>query len=370
VSYPPPPGGPPPPPGNPYPPQGYSGPQQPWPPQQPWDPSLPPKKRGNGWKWALGLVALLVVIGVTAAVTIWVIKDGDDGGPTPTGDTFGLASADDKGPANIITEDPSCAAWKPISQTLTDIQGKGWNDRDPSIPASAWSPAQRTSYEAVAQAMRNAADQTVAMAKLTPNRIMRELYEQFIVYARAYSDAVPNYEPADNHLAGVAITTQSAAVNVCNSIDRGSAQARAPLVSPPAPPTEVAPVQDPNSPRRLLESPDPTCAKWDQLLDKFNNDSAAWRELNPNTSASDWSPDQAAIVNAVIPVMTEYADNLEKLGRGSGNPVFEDFATFAAQYRRAYAAGLPTYTSADYYISRTAIQAESTIFEACKAAGA
>ena len=41
--------------------------------------------------------------------------------------------------------------------------------------------------------MRNAADQTVPLAKLTPHRVMRELYEQFIAYARAYSDAIPTY---------------------------------------------------------------------------------------------------------------------------------------------------------------------------------
>src|SRR4029079_4710104 len=117
---PPPPGGPPPP-GNPYPPQGYPGPQQPWPQQQPWAGGPPPKRRGNGWKWGLGALAVLVVIGVTAAVTISVTKDGAngaDGGPSPTGETFGLASANDNGPANIITEDPSCAAWRPLIDTL------------------------------------------------------------------------------------------------------------------------------------------------------------------------------------------------------------------------------------------------------------
>ncbi len=85
----------------------------------------PPKKRGNGWKWALGAVALLAVIGVTAAVTISVTKDGGNDDPTPARDTFGLASADDKGPANIITEDPSCAAWRPISPNLRRHTGKG-----------------------------------------------------------------------------------------------------------------------------------------------------------------------------------------------------------------------------------------------------
>ena len=198
-----PPGGPPPPPpaggpppGNPYPPQGYSGPQHPWPQQQPWGAGPPPKKRGNGWKWGLAALALLVVVGVTAAVTISVTKDRGDGDRAPTADTFGLASADDKGPANIITEDPSCAAWAPINQTFVDVQRKGWDERDPSIPATEWTPEQRAHYEEVGRAARNAADQTVQLAKLTPHRVMRELYEQFIAYTRAYSDAIPNYKLA------------------------------------------------------------------------------------------------------------------------------------------------------------------------------
>jgi hypothetical protein len=198
---------------------------------------------------------------------------------------------------------------------------------------------------------------------------MRELYEQFIAYARAYSDAIANYVPEDNHLAGVAITTQSALVNVCNAIDWGSAQARAPLVPAAPPPTTIAPLTDPNSRQEFLVAPQASCADWDRLLDQFNADSAAWEALDPNLAASNRNPDQQAIVEAVIPVMRKYADDLEKLGRASGNPVFEDFAVFAAQYRRAYAQALPTYSSADYYLARTAIQTESAIFEACKAIG-
>ncbi len=165
----------------------------------PWAGGPPPKKRGNGWKWGLGALALLVVIGVTAAVTISVTKDGDDGDPSPTGETFGLASANDKGPVNVITEDPSCAAWGTINGSLAEFTGGDGKSRDPSIPAADWTPEQRSQYEDVARAMRDAADQSVQLAKLTPHRVMRELYQQFIAYARAYSDAVPSYSPSDNH---------------------------------------------------------------------------------------------------------------------------------------------------------------------------
>ncbi len=50
--------------------------------------------------------------------------------------------------------------------------------------------------------MGRAADQTVQLVKLTPHRAVRELYEQFIAYARAYIAAIPTYTASDNHLVG------------------------------------------------------------------------------------------------------------------------------------------------------------------------
>lgn len=364
-----PPGGPPPPPGvpppgNPYPPQGYPGPQQPWP------AGPPPKKRGNGWKWGLGALALLVVIGVTAAVTISVTKDGGDstdGDPSPTGETFGLASADDKGPVNVITEDPSCAAWGPINQTFVDIQRRGWDKRDPSIPASKWTPEQRSHYEEVAAAARAAADQSVALAKLTPHRVMRELYEQFIAYARAYSDAIPGYTASDNSLAAVAITTSTVLVTTCSAIVYGSAPARGPLVASGPPPSDVAALTDPEQARPFMQAWDSTCPEWGEVIAQFGEETRAWQRLNPNEPASTWTPEQRTAATDVIPAMNRSADRIYELGQRSSNPSLRDFADFAAQYRRAYAGSLPTYAPSDFYLADTALRTTSLISEACKA---
>lgn len=371
-----PPGGPPPPPppggppsGNPYPPQGYPGPQQPWPQQQPWAAGPPPKKRGNGWKWGLGALALLVVIGVTAAVTISVTKDRGDGDQTPTADTFGLASADDKGPANIITEDPSCAAWTPINDTFADVQKKGWSDRDPAIPATDWTASQRAQYEEVGRAARNAADQTVQLAKLTPHRVMRELYEQFIAYARALSDAIPNFTASDDHVARIVTTTGAVIVYVCSAITYGAAQARAPLVAAAALPSEFAPLADPSDASRFMTSEDSICPEWEKLLNQYEDDVQPWLAIDSAIPASNWTPEQRAAIDATIPIMNRHADRLEDLGRGSDNPVLQDLAVFSSQYRRAYADALPTYTSADGYLDSTAHRTTSIIYEACKATG-
>lgn len=369
-----PPQGPPPqgpPPGNYGPPQGYPGqwgppPQQPPWPQQQWSPGPPPKKR-NGWKWALGAVAVLAVIGVTVAVTVSATS-GDGGGDDPTPrETYGLASADDTGPVNIITEDPSCAAWTPIQTTLGNSLPEAWGERDPAISSASWTPDQRSMYDTAANVYREAAERAVPVVKVTPHRVIRELYEQFIVYSRAFAKAVPNYQPSDNHLVGVATATSGALGFICGAITYGSAEARAPFLSSPPPPTQPSTLRDPNDPEKFLPTSNSTCQEWDTLLHEFSADTKDWQALDARTPASAWTTEQRQVVEAVIPVMRTFADKVQSLGVASGNPIIEDFATLSAQYRRAYAEALPTYTSADSYLARAANRSTSAIFEACEA---
>jgi len=372
VNYPPqglPPQGPPP--GDYGPPQGNPeqwGPPQPQPPwpQHQWSPGPPPKKR-NGWKWALGGVALLAVIGVTAAVTISVTTGNDGEGSAPPKDTYGLASADDTAPVGIITEDPSCAAWKPIIETFGDTQRKGWDNRDPSVPATQWTPEQRAEYEEVRKAAIAAAEQTEPLVRLTPHRVMREFYEQFIAYSRAYSEAVPNYQPEDERLARVMTNTSAVLVYACDAIDFKSAAARSPLIQSAPMPTKVAPLTNPEDPTRFMPEPDPVCADWQELLENFSRDTDAWQELDSNTPASRWTPEQQQIIDATIPVFNDFADQALEIAERTPNPVLADFITFSAQYRRAYAAALPSYTPADLYLARTGYTAAATIYNACKA---
>ncbi|WP_253867750.1 hypothetical protein [Mycobacterium sp. GA-1285] len=301
------------------------------------------------------------------AVTISVTADSGDEGAPPSGETFGLASADDTGPANIITEDPSCAAWTPINDTFVDIQRGGWNRRDAAIPAAEWTPDQRREYQEVGRAAGDAAEQTVAVTKVTPHRVMRELYEQFIAYARAYSDAVPTYKPADEHLAGALTNTASTITWACYAITYGSAEARAPLVAAPPQPSQIAHVTNPATAERFLESTDPICSPWYRLVDRVDADTKRWQEIDPSLSASEWSPEQRAIAEKTIPVMMRFADDIQELGIESKNPVIQDLATLVAQYRSAYAAALPTYTKADSYLSSTSARAAAIVYQACKA---
>jgi hypothetical protein len=103
------------------------------------------------------------------------------------------------------------------------------------------------------------------------------------------------------------------------------------------------------------------------VISQFGQDAKAWGNLNPNEPASAWTSDERAIADAAIPIMNRSADRIEDLGNQSSNPVLRDFADYAAQYRRAYAASLPTYVPADFYLADTALRTTSLISEACKA---
>ena len=348
----------------------------PWSSPQPWgqQPQHPPTN-ANRTKWTLGVMALLVVVVVTVVATLLFTRD-TSGSTTPTAseppstsvDASDIASADDNGPVGIITEDPTCAAWEPIAKTISERQQNGWDRRDPSVPNGDWSSEQRAAYSAVADAMRSAADQTTDLIKLTPHRVMRELYTQTAAYWRAYANRVPKYTPQDDHLAAVANSLSGTLVWVCSAITYGSAAAREPLVVKGAPPLDVARPGNPDTPERFLTSPSPVCAQWGSTVSNFNAASAEWTSsVDPNLSVSQWPPTQQALFADMVTLMQRNAGEVQQLGLLSRNPVWADFASLAAQYRRAYVQAIPTYSPADNYLNSVAAEVLVVVDQACKA---
>lgn len=63
--------------------------------------------------------------------------------------------------------------------------------------------------------------------------------------------------------------------------------------------------------------------------------------------------------------MSRYASELDKLGRESNDAVFEDFASLAAQYWRAFTTAIPSYTTADSYLSSAASSIGFVLYNAC-----
>ena len=372
VTNPPPPNwGPPPPPyGQGQPPYGPGQ----WPPQQGWgQPPAPPKN--NNVKWLLIGVAVLLVIAISVGATLLFTRD-SGGGPTQTANgnppaAGEIASANDTGPVSIITEDPTCVSARPIFDTLTAEQRRGWTDRDYKIPSAAWTAEQRNVYRTAGDAMLRAADQLAALARVTPHRVMRELYTQAIAYWQAYVQSFDNYEEIDNHLVLTASNAASALITLCTTIDYKVAAARAPLVDAGEAPMSQYPENDPGNYDNMFisQSGNPICQKWVELIDRFDSASKEWRNSDLSVSVNQWSNDERSLVASVSPLISSHADDVEALGRDSENPIFEDIATLSAQYWRAIVEAFPSYSSADSYLSATASHADYMILNACKAVG-
>lgn len=355
----------------------HTGPQKPFGQVQP-QYGFPQTPQPAGWgsaplpnrnKWPKFLVigaAVLSVIALSVAATLLISRNGDEIPiRVPNGSGSDVASAEDTGPIAVITEDPTCAPWRPIASTIAKQQKQGWADRDAAIPASSWTPEQQKMYQEAASAMLSAADQAVPLAKMTPHRVMRELYEQSIAYWRAYAASIKSYEPSDNYLAQVSINTASAIVSICGTIENQAAQARGPLVSEqPAPLAEDQ--NDPADPATFLSAPGPSvCSSWTEISNRFDVDTKAWREGDLTQDVSEWSPERRSVMNEAASTIREYANSIELLGRQSANATFADFAALAAQYWRAYVVAFPSYTSKDGYLAEVASYANFIIFNAC-----
>jgi len=363
-----------PPPPNQWGPQPPMG-DQPVGPQQPWGPPAGPPPGGGGkGKWILAGIAVLAVIAVTVVITVLVIGKDSGGGesPTPTnGNGSDFASANDKGPVGIITEDPTCAAWSKVAEQYVSAETTGrWRDRDATVPATAWTSDQRSMYESVGKAMDDAATQTVDLVKVTPHRVVRELYEQFIAYARLFNQSVPKYKPEDNYLAGVVDGAGSALVSICGAITYDSAATQAPFLPKGPLPSKISEPGDASDPQRFLASPDSVCSDWLSAYRQFDTDSMDWRKVDPNKAATEWTPEEKALNDAVVRLMTAFADRAEAIGIRSENPVLQDWAVLSAQYRRAYVRAIPAYTPADNYLVSTSTYLAQAINTACLAVGA
>lgn len=362
--------------------QGYPGgqqgpgPQGQWNPQQQWPSPAPAPKKGP-LKWVLGAIALIAVIAVTAVVAVSCAggngSNNGNGGVTPSsGSKSDIASANDTGPVSVITEDPSCAPWIPVNNIVAGTQKKaGWDQRDPSIPASAWTPEMRSSYNSVADAMRTAADQTVPLAKITPHRVMRELYEQYVAYLRIFVGTVSSYTPANNEVVATATAIGSVITDICNAISYGSAAARGPLVSAADTPRNTAPIGNPNNPQKFIASPDAQCSDWQRATDELTSSPifTDWLKIDSNTAASGWSPQDKQANDAVKPVLSRAVDAYEQLAHTNSYPIIVDFGTLAVQYGRAFINGMPTYTPADLNLYLVFLRAPGIITSACKAVG-
>ncbi|WP_235718571.1 hypothetical protein, partial [Mycolicibacterium goodii] len=334
--------------------------------------ATPPPNAGGGGgktKWILGGVAVVLAIALTAVVTVLVVRPVSEKGATEVSSSpkSEFVSAADTGPVSIIIDDPTCDAWNAIAGEYSRaVDAVHWEDRDFNIPASSWTSAQRSMYDTVGKAMTRATDKTMNLAKQTPHRAMRELYEQFIAYTRAFVERISSYVAEDDNFVAASNGAGGSVSNICGAIAYHSAQAIAPVVPAAPEPKEDAKLTDAGEPEKFLLEQGAICTDWLALASKFSDETRAWRETNKSVPATDWDPAQKSINDAVAPIMSANADEMERLGQRSGNPVFEDIAELAAQYRRGFVASLPNYTAADSYLELSATNLVRLINWACQ----
>lgn len=346
----------------------------PWGPQQQWVSGPPSPSNGGGkTKLLLGGLAVVLAIALAVVITVLVVKpDNAPNGPSNTagaGPASEFASANDTGPVTIITEDPSCNGWMRISQDYADrTNAVDWGSRDSSIPATAWTPEQRTMYDTVGKATTDAVGRTEGLVQQTTHRVMRELFQQFIAYGNAFVEVIPNYASEHHNLSLTLNSVGLALANICSAIEHGSAQLVASSIPLPDPPTSAPSPADSAEQQRFLTSPNPICPEWRSTVLKFGDDTTDWLKIDPNIPAAKWDEAQRATNDAVIPVILENADKLERLGRQSKNPVFEDFAVMSAQYYRAFTKALPNYRPADNPLDAVASYGIKSVRWACEAA--
>ena len=372
-----PPGGWPPPqqPGSPNQGQPYSGPahkpQQPPPgwQQGPWPQQPVPPPHGNaGIKRLLIGIAVLLVIGISVGATLIFTRDADEGGPPTSRTSSDIASASDTGPVGVITDEPTCNTFNGINNNIAAVQTNGWGDIRATLgPGVEWTAEQRSQVDAVAKSVRLATDQLVPLVKQTPHRLVRELYEQFIAYGRAYSDSIPSYTPADDGLASVFVNSSSAMIGICNAIELGSASRSLNQETVP-PSTDLPAPGDPAKPSQFLTTTNSTCTEWVARLEKFNAESSPeWQHRDSGIPGSQWDANRREIEDAARPLLTSYADDIQLLGTQSSNIVFEDFANAAAAYIRAYLAAGDSYISADGWLNYAAFRIANLVSGACRA---
>lgn len=352
------------------PPQGYPR-QQPagFPPGQ-WPKQPPPAKGGGSLKWLLVAVAVLLVISISVGVTLIVTReDGDEPSQTAGANTSDIASANDTGPVAIIMEEPTCKAFNTINNSLADIVANGWAENRAQLGSlSEWSPQQREQVQAVSAAMRNAADQAVALARETPNRVVREIYDQFIAFGRAYADSVATYTPRNDNLASANVSASGALIGICNSIEYESA-GRSIAVEPLRPPSELSRARNPADAGPFLSDTNGQCGDWVARLDQFIATTPDWQTRDGSIPASQWTAERVALERSTVPLLEQYASQASEAGRASGNPVFEDLAETAALYIRSYTAASEQYVQGDSWLQYTGFRISNLIAAACQSGG-
>lgn len=331
-------------------------------------PKVASAKPGAGrLSWILGGMSVAVAIALLA-VAIFVDQPRHTAAPAAAEARSALASAGDTGPVSVITADPTCVTWAPIGAGLVDVQtGVNWFDRDGSVSVAEWTPELRAMYATVSRAMGSVAVQTARLVPATPHRVMREAYRQVVTHIQAFVNRIPEYQATDIFLARTVDGLIRAVSSICGAATSGAAAVRAPLTAGAPPPTQ--PVVTDVDVMALGADTTGVCVEWVPMSADLRQATSEWSATDLQLPATEWPAAQQYAADAVAPVLTQYADESDRLGRRSGNAVVEDFAVLSAQYLRAFVQALPTYAPDDRHLLDAATNLTRVVEHSCGAVG-
>lgn len=332
-----------------------------------WAPGELPSPRGPSrrTRWLIALGVLSVVVALCIALV--VVNSGGPGDAMAGTPTPPVASAGDTGPIELITEDTTCVDWSGVAAAVGNTREAGWDDRDPRVPASSWTPDQRARFTAVGDALRSGADTAVRLAAQTPHRAMRGLYEAFVVYGRAYADSLLNYRAEDDYLAQTSLAASDAITHICAANDSTAASSQVARLTPVAPPTARPIAYTSAAPERFLPQPNRMCSRWAQDKTAFLTRLRPWSALDPRIPVGKLTAAQVQVYADTAKTVTQFAERMEATGRSSANPVLEDFATLGALYFRAYSHAVSLVWPGDHDMARAALAINDLVAAGCSA---
>jgi hypothetical protein len=149
----------------------------------------PPSRGGRGASGSLA-DCLPAVIAVTVVITVLVVGATGWWRVADTTTAVGQNSPARMTKGQLALSPRTRRVTRAASRRILEkSKAVNWSSRDQSLPASAWTAGERARCTTPSEAMADAVDQTVNLVKLTPHRVMRELYEQFIAYPMRWSTA-------------------------------------------------------------------------------------------------------------------------------------------------------------------------------------
>lgn len=195
--------------------------------------SLSPKLTGNRtrvWKTVGATTAAALLVGGVVAVTMSRHEDQQaTTGPAPSGvkpvPAEVVASTVTEEPGGRAAQafaapkpDPVCSQWQRAGAGY-DGKQQAWVKTDHRVPASRWSPKQRSVTLAVIPVMRQEAAELRALADKATDPLLIGLLRAQSRYVDNYATKLPKFEPAD-HANWTAAGAMDAAVKAACSTPR------------------------------------------------------------------------------------------------------------------------------------------------------